>query len=188
MRYLLFIILLTGFFLSCNYSDRAYRTNAEILKSNHLFESFSEKIQFIPKNPIEIYTDTLLTNGFHITLKYKSLENQWISKVVKNADESQTEINYKNFQAQIRCYKNNVLIIEKHIDKTLFNTFETSAFWDKAIMQYVWIDYSKTTKHSVLLNVSFLESSTNNYKDFSLEIYAFGHMKIRETNLVKSIL
>ena len=79
-KLLILISSLSIALLSCDGRDRTYKSNVEILKSNNLFESFSKQVNFIPNLPVEIFTDTILSNGFQVKINYYSVENSFISK------------------------------------------------------------------------------------------------------------
>ena len=67
--------------ISCDGRDRIYKTNAEVLHESNLFNVFSQQIKFIPEQSIEIETDTILSNGFQVKIKYYSVENNSILKL-----------------------------------------------------------------------------------------------------------
>lgn len=182
-RLLFFVLLLIITFLSCDGSDRAYKSNAEVLKSNNLFESFSKQVQFIPNQSIEIFTDTILSNGFQVKLNYRSLENNFVLKTKASENDSTIDTNYKNFEANFQVFKNDELLIEQTLSKSLFSKFETTPFWRNAIMQFVWVDYENSSEDFIMLNTSFHIPETDVYKDFCIQIDKLGTIEIREINL-----
>ena len=46
------------------------KTNTEVLKEHKLLDSFSEQIKYIPEKYTEVITDTILSNGFRVKIKY----------------------------------------------------------------------------------------------------------------------
>lgn len=189
MKKLLFLILISSIvFISCDGRDRTYKTNVEVLKESNLFDSFSTQTKYIPNNHIEIYTDTILNTGFQVKLKYSSLENNYVSKTIKSKKDTLININYKNFEAEFQVIKNNILITEKIINKALFSNFEDQEFWNKAIMQYVWLDHNTSTKNHINLNTSFCVPETEICKDFTITINEDGYIKIKEINLIANTL
>lgn len=189
MKKLVFLILLFIITLiSCDGRDRKYKTNAEVLQESNLLKSFSEEINFIPFEPVEIITDTIMSNGFQIKLKYNSLENSFITKLSKSETEEVINTNYKNFEASIFVLKDEKIIFNETINKELFYEFETPTFWSSAIMQFVWIDYETSTKNSINLNTSFCIPETDVCKDFAINIDTYGNIKIEETNLIAKII
>lgn len=182
---LIFVLLIT--FLSCDGRDRAYKNNAEVLKNNNLLESFSEQTVFIPNQPVEIFTDTILSNGFHVKLMYNSIDNDFITLTEESNNNSKINSNYKNFEAKFQVFKNELFVIEKTLSKAVFIKHDTSSFFKDAIMQFVWIDYENSSEYFITLNTSFRIPETDVYKDFSIVIDAFGNIKIREINLIKKV-
>ena len=177
---LLFLFLLTIAFVSCDGRDRKHKTNAEVLNENNLLDSFSEKLVFIPEKPIQIITDTILSNGFQVKLNYSSVENDIILKTIKKENDTLTKIHYKNFKAKLEVFKNGKAINKSTIDKSLFLEFENNDFWSKAIMQFIWIDYNTSTKNTLHLNTSFNIPDTDIYRDFILKIDNLGNIYIEE--------
>lgn len=185
---LLILLLTTIVFISCDGRDRKYKSNAEVLHENNLLNSFSEKIEFIPKHHVQIVTDTILSNGFQVKLKYNSIENNAIVKLKKIKKDTVSQIHYKNFEAKLQVIKSGKIITENVIDKTFFSQYETNAFWKNAIMQYVWIDYTASTDHAIYLNTSFNIPETNIYKDFIIEIDKYGSIQIKEKSISANII
>jgi len=174
--------------LSCDGRNRKHKTNAEVLKENKLFNSFSEQIKYIPEQHTEVITDTILNTGFHIKTHYYALENDYSSKTVKASDNKNKISHFKNFEAQFQISKNNNLVAQNLINKERFYKFESPDFWKSAIMQFVWVDHENSTEDFVTLITSFNIPETEVYKDFSIVVDAFGKIKIRAINLVENIL
>ncbi|WOD43065.1 hypothetical protein [Hwangdonia lutea] len=174
--------------LSCDGRDRIYKTNAEVLKENKLFDSFSEAIKYIPEQRTEILTDTILSTGFQVKIQYYALDKAYSSKTIKASNETNTTLHFKNFEAQFQVLKNNKLIAQNIINKEVFKKHEASTFWNQAIMQYVWIDYENSTAEFITINTSFNIPKTDIFKDFSIIIDTFGAVKIKEINLLENVL
>ncbi|ULC58116.1 DUF4738 domain-containing protein [Flaviramulus sp. BrNp1-15] len=177
---LIVLFLLAIAFISCDGRNRIHKTNAEVLNENNLLDSFSEKLVFIPEQPVQIITDTILSNGFQVKLNYSSLENDIILKTIKKENDTITKIHYKNFKAKLEVFKNGKAINKSTIDKNLFQEFENNDFWNKAIMQFIWIDYNTSTKNTLYLNTSFNIPDTDIYRDFILKIDNLGNIYIEE--------
>ena len=175
-------------FLSCDGRERKYKTNAEVLKENKLFDSFSKQIEYIPKHDTKIFTDTILSTGFHVKMKYYSLNNNNSTKIIKASNNINKTLHFKNFEAQFQISKNNNSIAQININKKLFRKFESPTFWKKAIMQFVWIDFENSSENFIVLNTSFNIPETEIYKDFSVIIDAYGNIALRATNLFENVL
>lgn len=182
----IFLILIISF-SSCDGRDRAYKSNAKVSKSNTLFESFSKQVKFFPNKPIEISTDTILSNGFQIKLHYQSLENSFVSKTKTSEKYATINTNYNNFEAKFQVFKDDELLINQTLNKSMFSKYETPKFWKDAIMQFVWVDFENSSKDFITLNTAFHIPETNIYKDFCIQIDKIGTIEIRATNLNKKI-
>lgn len=187
-KLLISILLLSVAFISCDGRSRIHKTNAEVLQDSNLLKSFSTQTKFIPNESVEIITDTIFSNGFRVKLKYNTIENSFISKILKSKSDSIIHSNYKNFQADLLVLKDGEFVSKETINNALFNNFETSSFWKNAIMQYVWINYEASTDNNVNLITSFHIPETEIYRDFSISIDVFGNIKIKEINLIESII
>ncbi|GAA4944421.1 hypothetical protein GCM10023314_16790 [Algibacter agarivorans] len=189
MNKLLILILASTIALtSCDGRDRVYKTNAEVLHESHLLNAFSQQIKFVPERSIKIETDTILSNGFQVKIKYHSVENNSILKTVKTKNDTITKVHYKNFEAKLEVLKNGKTINKSSISKVLFNEFENTSFWTNAIMQYIWIDHEASTKNKLYLNTSFHIPNTESYKDFILKMDEYGSIQIKESNLSTKII
>ncbi|MFD1161958.1 hypothetical protein [Hwangdonia seohaensis] len=174
--------------ISCDGRDRIHKTNAEVLKENKLFDSFSEEIKYIPELRTEILTDTILSTGFRVKIQYYALDKAYSSKTIKTSSLINKTLHFKNFEAQFQVLKNNQIIAQHVINKDVFKKFESPAFWKQAIMQFVWIDYENSTADFISINTSFNIPETDIYKDFSIIIDTFGAVKIKEVNLLENVL
>lgn len=171
--------------MNCDGRNRIHKTNAQVLTENNLFDTFSEQLNFIPESKVEIVTDTVLSNGFQIKIKYYSVEN---NSILKTKNNSTLKTHYKNFEAQLHVLKNGLFIHKSDINKTLFSALENKAFIEKAIMQYIWIDYEASTKQTLFLNTSLNIPNTEIYKDFILKIDEYGAIQIKEKNRSANII
>ena len=181
---LLFIIALT----SCDGRNRKYKTNAEVLKENKLLESFTEAIKFVPETYTEIKTDTILSNGFEVKIKYHSLESDFVLETRKSKHDSIIKIHHKNFEAELLVLKNKTIINKSLINKKFFYEFENATFWAHAIMQFIWIDYHASNENMLYLNTSFCIPNTDECKDFTLKINEQGVIQIEEITIFSNTI
>ncbi|WNH10394.1 hypothetical protein [Thalassobellus suaedae] len=187
-KLILSILLLSIIFISCDGRGRRYKSNVEVLHESNLLKSFSTQTKFFPNESVEIITDTIFNNGFHVKLKYNALENDFISKTIQSNNDALIHNNYKNFEAIILVLKDEKIISKGIINKTLFQNHETPSFWKNAIMQYVWINYETSTDTHIILNTSFHIPETDIFKDFSISIDTFGNIEISKINLIESAI
>lgn len=184
--YVLFFLIGIALF-SCDGRGRAYKSNVEVLKSNNLLESFSKQVEFFPNEPVKIFTDTLLSDGFQIKINYYSLENSFISKTKTSLKGSVIHTNHKNFEARLQVFKNDTLLIEQTLNKDVFEKHDTESFFKDAIMQFVWIDYENSLEDFITLNTSFYKPETDIYKDFCIQIDKTGAIEVKAINLIKKL-
>lgn len=184
--YILFLALIITL-VSCDGRDRKHKTNAEVLKENKLLNSFTNQIKYFPEQYIEVFTDTILSTGFQIKIKYHSLDNDYITKTSNSSKNSSETVCFKNFKAKFQILKNNNIVAQNIINKKLFSKYESLSFLEKAILQFVWIDYENSTKNFITLNTSLQIPETEIYKDFSIIIDKTGEIKIREVNFIEKI-
>lgn len=182
-----FLLILTVL-SSCDGRERAYKSNTEVLRATGLLESFSKETYLIPKVPFEIYTDTILSNGFQVKISYNSIEDDFVSKKTKSKIDSIINTNYKNFEAKLIVYKKEKIITEKTFNKCSFSKMGNKAFFQNAVMQFVWIDYEASNDHHITLNTSFCIPETESCKDFSIKVDSFGIVEIKEVSLISQIL
>ncbi len=179
-KLLVLIFVSTVSLISCDGRDRKYKTNAEVLQENNLLNKFSKQIKFTPNNPVTIDTDTILSNGFNVKINYRSIENNAFYEVSKKEKDSIIKMNYKNFEADIIVFKDDTPINQTTINKLLFAEFESVSFWNRAIMQYVWVDQNKSNDDVLYLNTSFNIPETETYKDFIVTIDKNGSIGIEQ--------
>jgi hypothetical protein len=156
-----------------------------VLRETDLLESFSEELKYIPEQPTEIVTDTILSNGFRIKTTYHSIENSFVSKKAKNKNGTSINTHHHNFEVQFQIHKSNLPIRNGIINKALFYEKDNHAFWQNAIMQYVWVNYEAMTEHSIQLNTSFNIPDTNMFRDFAITFYDDGQLFIKEISITE---
>ncbi|GAA4282158.1 hypothetical protein GCM10022260_25810 [Gaetbulibacter aestuarii] len=155
------------------------------MKKSRLYNSFSKQIEFIPEKSVEIQTDTILSNGFELHLKYTALDDQYKKFTLQTNPPK--ELNYLEFGSEVVCKKSGNIILNKRIDKSLFTNFKISESWDLAIMQYVWIDYESSLNEKVCLKTAFYFPETRSYRDFTIEIDDEGEMHIKQNSFVSKL-
>jgi len=184
MKNLLILLLMScATFVSCDGRFRKHESNRDVLQRANLYQSFSKKVHFTPEAPVEIVTDTILSTGFEIKLKYNSIEDNFISRTEKKEQDISEEIYHKNFEAELIVLKHGKLITEGLINKALFKNLQTTEFLGNAVMQHVWVDYSHSNENQIQLNTSLRLIDTDIFKDFSILINSLGAIEIKEINL-----
>jgi len=176
------IFLISFTLISCDGRSEIYKSNQEILKAHRLYESFSERINYIPEFYLETTTDTILSNGYKIKIKsYTDMNNSLLNTYTK--ENIQHKNYYRNINTNITIIKNNQEILSKLITKDDLIACDKSLekMIQNKILQGVWInEYASLIKNKVIINVLFVEPETNKNINYSLEFDAQGKLFITE--------
>lgn len=179
---LVIAILVSLSFFSCDGRYRRLQTNSEIFAESDFKSDLKKQIHFVPKQPVIIETDTILANGFNVKINYHSLNDDYSQSKTAYPNDKDKTTYYSNFEAAISVYKNNEYCNEFILNKSFFHDFESPLFLEKAIMQYVWVDFTSSTNQTLRLNTTFNIPDTEIYKDFIIEISNLGAINIRRNN------
>ncbi len=173
--FLLFLIIC---FTSCDGRDRVYKTNTENLEESKLSVSFFNHNIYIPQNYIETVTDTILSSNLRVKIKYYSLSDKNIS--IKSIDSNNKKItkHYHQFESQITVFKRDKLLFATVLNISDFIKTDDLDFWNKAILQFVWLDEFKSNDELIQINCSFLVPNTKAYKSYKIYFNAVGEQKI----------
>ena len=172
-------MLLVLCIMSCDGKYRALETPDEKLKKSNLSKSFFDKDVFIPELYITSVTDTILSSGERVKVKYYSLDNQSTTTQSKNSNKHIITTHYREFESEIQVFSNNKLLFKDRLNKTDFIEFSNLKFWNNAILQYVWLDDLESSTNNISLNCSFLEPGTNAYKSYKVYFNNQGIRKIK---------
>ncbi len=143
MKKFVFIMLLLAL---CIFSCDGRKTKAESLKESVAkFKDSLGKLEiteYIPEKYVEVKTDTLLTNGFAISIKtYTNMKRVVTCK--NQVDNTLTHINnYRDWVSEVTIKKNDKVIFDKVFDANFFleNDKTIGDSLHKAINNKVWID------------------------------------------------
>lgn len=169
---LLFILSLA----SCDGKHRALETHDEKLEHSNLSATFFEQDSYVPEQFTASTTDTILNSGLRVNVNYYALMDNLVT--VKSTDNPNVNTHYRKFESQIQVFKNNELLFNETLNTSEFADAQHSAFWDNAIMQYVWLDDLESTADNILINCSFLEPITHEYKSYKVSFNRFGTREI----------
>lgn len=181
MKNLIYLILiLLTVVLSCDGRDKMHKTSQEILKKNNLYESFSQKVLYIPEHYSETKNDTILSNGFQVTLKsYTNMRESFLKKSFKN--HLLLKNYYRDIETTILINKNEQNIVSTNINKDFFmnSNREFHSILKDKILQGVWLnEYASIITNTVILDVQFMEPETKNYSYFRISFDQNGLMLI----------
>ncbi len=172
-------ILLILCMVSCDGKHRALESHVEKLERSNLSISFFEQDIYVPEKYTASITDTILSSGLKVNVKYYAVMDKLIT--VRTNDNPNVNTHYRVFESQINVFKNNELLFDDILDKSDFSDAKDTEFWKNAILQYVWLDELGSTALRIRINCSFLAPSTNTYKSYS--VY-FNNKGTREIQLV----
>ena len=174
---LLFII--TIILVSCDGRNRKHKTNTEVLKEHKLLDSFSEQIKYIPEAYTEVTTDTILNNGFRVTIKtFTEMQDNVLSEFI--IDTFKYKFHYRNYTGKLNVFFNKSLILDETINKSYLNKNGDNAFWDSAIMAGVSLDEENSTKNEVHIAVLYCIPESEICKDFKIIVDKKGNKTLIE--------
>lgn len=122
----------------------------------------------IPEGLVKLKKDTILSNDFKISA-YTYLNKDKVYHIAKTPA-SLTKNIYRDFSTDLRVFYRNQLVVEKCIDKRLFQNEQDADFWQKSIMKSVEINEFKSMEQSVVIHVSFYNPVSKRFRDYNLSI------------------
>ena len=159
---------------SCDGRDRALESNKERISRSNVSIDAIEIVKFVPEQYLKTVTDTLLDSKTNIQVSYYSSSNK--SVIIANNEHNETH--YREFESEIKVFKNDKLLFEDIISKSNFITNEQN-FWKNAVLQYVWLDDFESSDDNYKLFCSFLVPESEKYKMYSVHFNNFGEKTIR---------
>ena len=171
-----FILLLIAITIvtSCDGRDRALESNKERLSRSNVSIDAIEVVKFVPEQYLKTVTDTLLDSKTNIQVSYYSSSNK--SVIIANNEHNETH--YREFESEIKVFKNDKLLFEDIISKSNFITNEQN-FWKNAVLQYVWLDDFESSDDNYKLFCSFLVPESEKYKMYSIHFNNSGEKTIK---------
>ena len=174
-----FIITLTFLTLclaSCDGKERARTSPEENITNSHLAASFFVQEQYIPEDFTEHTTDSILSNGYQVSIKVTTNENITLREVKK--DTLIYKNYYRDFDALIIVKKNDRIVFNQVINKRFIQNYHPDfsiAFKDE-IINGVWLEeFLSTVKNNVEIALSFCEPNSDNCLFYSLIINENGY-------------
>ena len=173
---ILFLIAIT-IVTSCDGRDRALESNEERVLKSALSTTDIEIIKFVPKQYLKTVTDTIIDSKTNIQVSYYSSSNKSVI-IANNEHNRHNETHYREFESEIKVFKNDKLLFKDIISKSNFITNEQN-FWENAVLQYVWLDDFESSDDNYKLFCSFLVPESENYKMYSIHFNNSGEKTIR---------
>jgi hypothetical protein len=171
-KLLLFICVLGITIFGCD----GRKTKADSLKESvtKFKDSLStlEIAEYIPEKYAEVKTDTILSNGFSISIK--TYTNMKKSVIIKHKIDTVTYVNHhRDWISEVKIKRKNKLIFDEKIDAEFFlkNNIKISDYLYKVINTRVWInEEASTEKDSISLLTVFLNPEDDNFLIYSIKI------------------
>ena len=123
-----FTLLILGIlivFLNCDGRDRINKTPQEVLIENQLLDSFSENIKYFPKAYTETTTDTILSNGYRVTIKnYSDMKNSVLKTF--ETDSIKNKHYFRENISEVEVFKDDKQIFKQIINDDFLSLKETN--------------------------------------------------------------
>lgn len=174
--------LISMVLVSCDGRDRAQKTNIEVLKEHKLFNSFSEHVQYTPKEYTEVITDTILSNSFRVEIKtYSDMQTSVLQTVKENVITH--KLYFREFISEVSIYKNEKMVFHETIDDSFLAKYIPNIKGlEKSINNGITIEEEKSLDtNSVYLTVSSCVPRTDNCPAYTIIIDEKGHFEIKKT-------
>jgi len=163
-------------FASCDGKHRVLDTHDDKLKRSELSETFFKRDVYVPAKYTASITDTILSSGLKIRVKYYAVSDKLVK--IKNNNNSNSNTHYRQFESQIQVFKNDKLSFDDILNTSDFADQQNPVFWEKAILQYVWLDDSNSTENNIQINCSFSVPKTNEYRSYTVYFNSLGDRNI----------
>ncbi|WP_299126102.1 hypothetical protein [uncultured Winogradskyella sp.] len=181
----LLLILVTAF-TSCEGRKTHDQSLAESIEEFNKKNTLIEKVSYKPEMYTEVATDTILSNGFKVNVKYFSdMNNQILDEVIQEGIIYKR--NYREFIAQINISKNGKEIFNGIIDKNFIKTQKdlTPDFIDFTIMSNVLINFESVDHKNLNLEIWFKKIKTDIHKIYTLKFDKTGMYKIEDNGEIE---
>jgi hypothetical protein len=176
----LFIILIS---MLCFSGCDGRKSKAESLKDAVTqFKDSLEFIEYIPKEYAEMKTDTILSNGFSISIK--TYTNMKKSVITKHTIDSILHIqHHRDWISEVKIKRKNQLLFNEKIDMAFFakNNINILDSIPNAINTRVWLDDdAPIEKDSINLLTVFLNPEDDNFILYRIKIGNQGTYSLKK--------
>lgn len=183
MNKLLFLVLITTITI---FSCEGRKSKADALKESvtKFKDSLAtlEIVEFIPEKYAEVKTDSILSNGFSISIK--TYTNMKKSVIVEHEMDTITNINHhRDWVSEVKVKKRDKLIFDENINTEFFlkNNINISDYLSKGINTRVWIEENPSMeKDSITLLTVFLNPEDNNFIIYKIKIGNDGKYSLKK--------
>jgi hypothetical protein len=133
---------------------------------------------YYPEQYTETKTDSIISKTFRVYVKNYSLMNQevLIKQSIKNR--SKTSQFHRVFESEIIVAVNDKIIYSKHISVEKFRDFESTAFWNNAILEHVWVNQEHSNTENLSLSISLINPKNKAFKLYEILIDKSGNERL----------
>lgn len=178
------LFFFTVAFISCDGRDRAYKTNAEVLKAHKLLDSFSEKIIYIPEKYTEVFNDTTFSNGYNVSLKmYTDATRHVVVESRKDAIKHKTIYRDNNVDLIIKKDQEEILNLKLSKDYLMIKELRSGLQLSNYYLKNVWIETQENRRYKgvPLVYLKFYAPSHKSHK--IMEIFPLGGGRYQLTEI-----
>jgi hypothetical protein len=164
------LVIIIGFFLSCDGRDRVHKSPERVLKENKLLDSFSEEVKFFPEKAEKHITDSILSNNFRIQIITTTDMNSSVLKEfkIKNTNYKQY---YRDNNSYVIVHYKDQIIFENQINKQFILKHDKSFidFKSECTLHSVWLD-SSTNNEFITIIIDYCAPESNMCNLYELKI------------------
>ena len=182
-KYSLFLVsLIVLIVMSCDGQDLKHQSAVQVLKKHKLLDSFSEQIQFTPKNYTEIQHDTILTSGHIIKIKYYSnMDLNTSILTTHKADSLTVKHYYRRFNAEVQISKQNEIVFSEIVNTDFLNRYTQVNLTDYILTNIEVNQFPKNINSTLQLYLEFCKPENKNCKNYILNFQDDNTFIIKET-------
>ena len=183
-KYYSFIVpIIILFLVGCDGQDLKHQSAVEVLKKHKLLDSFSEQIQFTPKNYTEIQRDTILKSGYSVKIKYYS-NMELSTSILKNytLDSLTIKHYYRRFNAEVKIIKKEEIIFSEVINARFIEEQGNVKLKDYILTNIEVNQFPENANYSTQLHLEFCQPENKSCKNYTLNFQEDNTYIIKETD------